>query len=63
MASRAVIKPHDGSLDDARANTLGEQRFGCERWYSLKSEWEAATSGLKKGCIKERLRKPKKVRL
>ena len=63
MASRAIIKPMDGTLDDEKANILGEQRFGIEKWYSLKSEWEAATSGLKKGGIKKRLRNPKKVRL
>lgn len=63
MASRAIIKPTDGTLDDEKANILEEQRFGIEKWYRLKSEWMAATSGLKKGGIKKQLRKPKKVRL
>lgn len=62
MASRAIIKPIDGDLDDEKANILGEQRFGIAKWYRLKLEWRAATSGLKHVRIKERLRKPKKVR-
>lgn len=62
MASRAIIKPIDGDLDDEKANILGEQRFGIKKWYRLKSEWMAATSGLKKNGIRERPRKPKKVR-
>lgn len=62
MASRAIIKPTDGTLDDEKANILGEQRFGIAKWYRLKSEWIATTSGLKHVRIKERLRKPKKVR-
>lgn len=63
MASRAIIKPTDGTLDDEKANILGEQRFGIEKWYRLKSEWKAATPGLKKNGIRKPLRKSEKVRL